>query len=384
MKYIGIDMHKDICQVVCVSEEGKVVDSRKISSSLHSLDMHFGGMKDVKIAIEASTHARPVYKHLKKLGLEVHVANPRKLQEIASSKKKTDERDALILAQMLRVNYLPCCYVPDEETEAMRTLIRHRVSLGQKLTAVKNQTHAVLAANGIKLGLSDIFTEYGKKAMVRLHLPSEYKFALESNVKEIGFLQREIEIADTRIASIAKDSEEVKQLMQIPGVDYYSALGEFAEIGDVKRFPNAKKLVSYAGLAPGVRKSGKREKHGRITHEGPAILRWLLVCNAHAAIKVRESKLRRFYLRLEKRIGKNKAIVAVARKLLVIIYAMLTTGRPYEERRDDLLYRKLAKLQKNAAKNIKSSKQDLDLQKKGIETIISYGGEELGGIRSFS
>lgn len=384
MEYVGIDMSKDICQVVCVSEEGEVVDSREMSSSLRSLDVYFGGRRDVKIAIEASTHARPVYKHLRKLGLEVHVANPRKLREIACSKKKTDERDALILAQMLRMNYLPECYVPDEDMEGVRTLIRHRVSLGQKLTAVKNQAHAVLAANGVKLGLSDVFSEHGKKAMARLDLPGEYMFALESYVKEIGFLQREIEFADTRIASLAEGSEQVKLLMTIPGVDYYSALGELAEIGDVRRFPDAKKLVSYAGLAPGVRKSGKRVKHGRITHEGPAVLRWLLVCNAHGAIKARGGKLRRFYLRLAKRIGRNKAIVAVARKLLVIVYALLTSGRPYEERRDDLLYRKLARMRRNAAKKFAQSKRDLELRRKGVETIISHGGDDLAGISSFS
>jgi transposase len=162
-------------------------------------------------------------------------------------------------------------------------------------------------------------------------------------LREIGFLQEEIECIDSKLAGIAKDDKNVRLLITIPGVDYYSALAILSEIGDIRRFPDAKKLTSYAGLVSSTRRSNKIIRHGHITKEGPEILRWILICDTHAAVK-REGKLNRFYKRLSKRIGANKAIVATARKMLVIIYHMLVNQSPYEERDDDLTYRKFQRM----------------------------------------
>ncbi len=381
MEYIGMDVHKDMCQIVHIGDDGKVFDEYKMEPTQQNLDKFVRKiLGDAKIAIEAGTSSRPVYRHLRKAGLEVHVANPAKVREVAKSKKKTDKHDATVLAQKLRLGYFPEVYIPDEETESIRTVVRHRVALGQKVAATKNYIHALLTLNGVKDGFSDLFGEKGMEFLEKVELPPSAQVALDSSLREIGFLQEEIELVDAKLANIAKDDRDVKLLMTIPGVGYYSALAIISEIGDIRRFLDAKKLTSYAGLVASTRKSNKITRHGHITKEGPDVLRWILVSNAHSAVK-RDGKLKRFYTRLAKRVGANKAIVATARKMLTIIYHMLITQKPYEERNDDLTYMKLKRMMYKARSGGKRSKikeeRAARLRSKGMETIKALGGDGL-------
>lgn len=378
--YVGMDVHKDMCQIVHVGEDGKVLEEYAMKPNLRNLDKFVRKVpKDAKIAMEAGTSSRPVYRHLRKSGFEVHVAKPDEIKEIAKSKKKTDKHDATVLAQKLRLGYFPEVYIPDEETEAIRTIIRHRVALGQKMAAAKNYIHALLTLNGVENEFSDLFGEKGMRFLEKVKLPQSAQMALDSSLREIGFLREEIESVDVKLAGIAKDDKNVKLLMTIPGVDYYSALAITSEIGDIHRFPDAKKLTSYAGLVVATRKSGKIVRHGRITKEGPEVLRWILICNAHSAVK-KDGKLKRSYMRLEKRIGANKAIVATARKILVIIYHMLVNQRPYEERDDDLTYRKLRRMMYkartgNKRRSKKKTERASELKAKGMEVLKALGGD---------
>jgi len=376
--YVGMDVHKDMCHIVQVNDSGEVTESYKIKNSIQRLDQILRKIpRNAKIALEAGTSSRPVYRRLQKLGFEIHMANPSKMGHV-SSNKKTDEQDAIRIAKLLRMGELPECYVPSIETEAMRTLVRHRVSLGVKTAAVKNQIHALLALNGVKpnLSASDLFGKRGMNFLNHLELPSEEQRILKSYLRELGFLREEIETADTKLASIAEDDKRAKLLMTIPGVDYYSALAIISEIGDIKRFPDAKKLTSYTGLVPRVYESSKRKYMGHITKSGPEVLRWILISDAHSAIR-KDGKLKRFYTRLTRRVGANKAIVATARKLLVIIYHMLTDLKPYEERDDDLTYRKLSRMAMKARRNKmkKNIKRMSELEIRGREMLISLGGD---------
>ena len=170
-------------------------------------------------------------------------------------------------------------------------------------------------------------------------------------------------------------------LMTIPGVDYYSALAITSEIGDIHRFSDARKLASYAGLVTSTRKLNNFVRHGHITKEGPDVLRWILVCCAHSAVK-RDGKLKRFYSRLAKRVGGNKAIVATARKLLVIIFHMLMSQKPFEERSDDLSYRKLKRMMYKARcdgrKSMVRDERAAGLRVKGVEMLKILVSESSG------
>ena len=297
------------------------------------------------------------------------MAHPRSVRLIAESKDKDDDKDALVLAQMLKMNCLKESYVPSEEIQSVRELIRHRVNLGRKAALVKNQIHANLAGNGMKHGFSDLFGKGGLSYLNNLELPESSRLILESHLRELGYYKDEIELSNARLAQVAKDDEDVELLMTIPGIDYYSALAILSEIGDISRFPKANKLARYSGLTPGVRQTGKSIHYGRMTKEGPAILRQILTLNVRSAIKVKGGKLNRQYTRLSKRIGGRKAIVAMARKLLIIIYHMLMERKPYEDRNDDLTYRKIARLRQKAKAAVKpevANRMDL-LKAKGIE-----------------
>lgn len=347
--YIGMDVHKNCCQIVQMDEEGEIVEKHSIETSIKGLDeLSRKVPNNAKIALEASTSGKFVYRHLKKKGLKILMAHPRSLRLIAESKDKDDWKDAIALAKLLRMNCLPESYVPSDEIESIRELIRHRVSLGQKVTIAKNQIHAILAGNGVKHGFSDLFGKNGLFYLSKLELPESSQLVLESHLRELGYYKDEIELINIRLAQIAKDDEDVELLMTIPGIDYYSALAILGEIGDISRFSEAKKLTRYSGLTPGIRQSGKITYRGRMTKEGPSILRWILTQNARVLVKMNSTKLSRQYQKLSKRIGKKKAIIAIARKLLVIIYHMLTERKSFEERNDDLIYRKTGRLRQKA------------------------------------
>lgn len=186
---------------------------------------------------------------------------------------------------------------------------------------------------------------------------------LRSLLRGLAYLNEEIACMESEIARVSMDgkfSEEVKRLMEIKGIDFYSALAIMAWIGDINRFPSDRKLA----VVPRVRQSGDKEIHGHITRAGPEMLRWILISDATVAVKY-PGKLKRYYMRLKKRIGHGRAIVASAHKLVKIIFHMLKENRHYEERDDDLLYRKLMRMGLRARENREESGRLRSLEKKG-------------------
>lgn len=149
--------------------------------------------------------------------------------------------------------------------------------------------------------------------------------AIKSYLEILKTLNAQIESVNTQIAG--DDSEDIKLLMSIPGIDYYSAALIHSEIGDISRFPSHNKLASWAGLVPSMHQSGTSFYNGRITKEGSKRLRWILIQCAHTSIRA-NPKLNEFYSKIAKRRGENKAVVAVARKLVKIIFAVLTSRNP--------------------------------------------------------
>jgi len=155
------------------------------------------------------------------------------------------------------------------------------------------------------------------------------------------------------IAQEAISRPDVKLLMGITGIDYYSAMFLINEMGPVTRYPCAKKLVSYVGLAPGIRQSADHTIHGRITRDGNKYIRWILIEAAQNASRF-DPKLRPFYLRVASRRGHQKAITAVARKMLVSIYHVLKRQEEYHGQRDELLERKINRLQRTVHSSLQA------------------------------
>jgi transposase len=199
---------------------------------------------------------------------------------------------------------------------------------------------------------SDIFGTHGLEILKALHLNKMDSLLLKSYLEELRYLVDKAEYIEDIMAEQGKHIPEVKLLMTIPGVGYYSAMTIIGEIGDITRFPSPKKLVSYAGLTPRLRESGNMSLKGRISKQGSRVLRWILVSAAHSVLRCRKGnkKLRSFYTHLRRR-GKSKqvAAVALAKKLLIIIYAMLTNWKEYDDGDKLLTMRKLDRMKLRAA-----------------------------------
>jgi len=212
------------------------------------------------------------------------------------------------------------------------------------MTRIKNEIHALLTRNNIKMKQTDIFGKDGLENLKSINLNDVDTLLLKSLLEELNYLAEKAQNIEDIMAGLGKHIPEVTQLMTIPGIGYYSAMTILAEIGDIKRFPNPKKLCNYAGLTPRIRDSGDLIIHGRISKKGSPTLRWILVSAAHSVIRCRKgnTKLRKFYKHLIKR-GKAKqvAVVALAKKILLIIYAMLTKKTTYEDGDERLTKKKI-------------------------------------------
>jgi transposase len=295
------------------------------------------------LALEASTVAKRLYWHLKGLGLDVRMAHPLEVRRRAGTKKKTDAIDSFVLADLLRMNRLPEAYVPSPELNERRQLLRYRIDLGKKARLVKNQIHALLVHNGISFELTDVFGVSGRGRMAAMKLPKSQHYLLDGLLAQLDLLGHQVEEIEGELAELGSKDPAVQKLMTLPGVDFYSAQVILEEIGDITRFPSEKQLSSYAGLVPRVAQSGTTLRMGPIHKQGPKALRWILTTCAHSAVKT-PGKFQRLFRRWEKRLGKGKAIVAVAHRMIEVIFALLSRGESYSEERAELTRRKLGRM----------------------------------------
>ncbi len=204
--------------------------------------------------------------------------------------------------------------------ELLRRRAAYHGALGRQLTRVKNRIHAVLARNLVEAPVSDLFSEKGRAFLRRAPLPQDEALQVEMDLHILESLEAVRREAAQHLAGLAHAHPQAQLLMSIPGIDYPTAVGILGAIGEVTRFREPKKLVSYFGLNPIVHQSAQRCYTGRISKQGRCHARWLLVEAAHCAVRP-AGPLKAFFLRLKSRKGANVAVVAAARKLTTIIYA---------------------------------------------------------------
>jgi transposase len=321
--FIGLDVHKDYLQAAVLDAEGNLVKQQRITNSKEQIESFFQPFDKAKVVIESSTTWYPIYQLLSDRH-DVKLSNPAKTKAIAQAKVKTDKIDALTLAKLLRGGFIAESYIPPSNIMDLRQLVRYRAGLVRLRTIVKNKIHAQLLMRGIRINDYPFTKAYNEK----LHALEDYKITGYLNILES--LNHQITDASRKIRQIAEDNEASKLLMTIPGVGYYSALLIVSEIGDVNRFPDSAHLCSYAGLTPSTHSSGGVTYHGHITKTGSRHLRWVLTECARTHIRLNpDSNITRFYLKLMKRKGDSKAIVATSTKLLKIAYWLLKENRPY-------------------------------------------------------
>jgi transposase len=256
--------------------------------------------------------------------------------------------DAAVLAQLAAADCLPVVWTPDAETRSLRRRVAHRAQLVRQRTRLRNQIHAILARNLVEVPMSDLFGKQGRCFLATLELPEGEREQLESGVRLEEALAGEVARADESLARTALAEPGVRRLMTIPGVGAITALALLAVLGEVERFPSGRHVAGYLGLDPRVRQSGERPAHtGRISRQGQAHARGLLIEAAHAAIRT-PGPLRGFYLRVSTRRGTHVALVATARKLAVLCWHLLINNEDYRFQAPSLTERKLRALQTTA------------------------------------
>ena len=331
-QFVGLDVHKAFTYGVVEDDKGNVVFERKFKNDPHELDKFLVNIRrDSKIALESCSCWQYVYDYLQDAGYEqLTLAHPLGVRAIATSRKKTDKHDAKILADLLRTNLLPTAYAAPWDVRVNRQITRHRLSLVNLRKEVKHKIHAILLRHGINVDdrYSDLFGKAGIEYLRSLDLPYCDRFELDQYLELVDEMTERIKVTQNRIQELAGDDPDARLLMSIPGISYYAALMIKAEIGDIRRFSSAAKLVSYAGLNPSVYQSGTVCRTGRISKQGSKNLRWILVQSANIAV-MHDRTLKRFYLRLRRKKGHNRAIVATARKMLKYINTMLKHNIKY-------------------------------------------------------
>jgi transposase len=312
----------------------------------------------IKVAIESTGNLWiNMYEKLEqydnKKRIEISLANPLKTKAIADAKIKYDKLDASILADLARADLIAKCYVPDKEIREMRSLVRHRIDLAQRRTQLKNKVHNILDKYLIRYK-GDLFSPSGLQWLATTIINNKNtdiidKQILNSHLKEISTINDLISDTEKEMAKIAIKDERVDLLLGFTGIDYYGVLLLLYEIGDITRFSNPKKLVSWVGLSPSLYQSGNITRTGSITRQGNTRIRWFLVEAALMAARY-DPKMKIFYDRILKKKGSQKARVAVARKMLVSIYHVLTRNELYHGHRQDVQLRKIKNMNRVSRK----------------------------------
>lgn len=324
MNYVGLDVHKKYCDATVLNERGKVVKREKFEYTRTGFEEFFDGIIDAKVAMEAGYCWQPAYELLESMGYDVKLAHPLKTRLIADVKIKTDARASEALGQLLMMDWLPTSYVPPKEIRELRKLTRLRAYLVQTRTRFKNKVHAGLVKEGIRGG-KGIFAKKRRQPLMELEIGE-----VNRCLSVIEVLDEQINELSTEIRHRAGESQDAKWLMSIPGVGYFSAVAILAEIGDISRFSDAEKLCSYAGLVPSTHQSGGMSAHGGITKQGSPVLRWVLEECVWTHLQFAEdTSLTRFFHRVVRKRGKQKAAVATARKLLRVMYQLLKEKREF-------------------------------------------------------
>jgi transposase len=349
MRSIGLDVHKQLIQAAMVDEQGELLQRCRLECSREALEA-FGRHElraDDQVALEATTNCWWVLDLLQPFVARIVVSNPLRTKAIAQAKIKTDKVDALVLAQLLRCQYLPEVWVPDSGTRLMRQLVSHRAALVSDRTAVKNRIHSLLHLRLIAPPAPDLFSNKGLQWLQQVPLDELGRFALDSELRLLAAIESEIEAAQHRIALAGYRDARVKLLMTLPGVDVSVAHTLLSALGDIERFRDADHAAGYLGLVPSTRQSAEHCYHGRITKQGNSHARWMLV-QAAQHLSSHPGPLGVFFRRLLKKKNRNVAVVATARKLVTIAWHMLKNNEPYRYALPQATQSKLSRLRVEA------------------------------------
>lgn len=348
IRYVGLDVHKRIVESCILDDAGKRIRRDRFTLTREELGRFATKIlsREDRVVLEATTNTWTVVERLKPHVAEVIVSNPLKTKAIAEAKVKTDKVDAFVLAQLLRCDFLPVVWQPDEETLEMRRLTARRSALVADRASIKHRIHALLAYRLIQAPEGRLFdSKKGIEWLRTVDLDAEGRFALDADLRLMESCDKEISLLDAILAKKAYSDDEVKLLMTLPGVDRTVAQAMMAAFGDIKRFKDGDHAAGYLGLVPSTKQSAEHCYHGPITKAGRHHARWMLI-EAAQRVATHPGPLGVFFRRLAKKKNRNVAVVAVARKLAVIAWHMLTKKEPYRYALPDATQQKFGRLRR--------------------------------------
>jgi transposase len=288
----------------------------------------------------------------------VLLPNPIDLKRFGSG-RHTDRVDAARLAKMLAVGTIPTVWVPPQPMREVRRLVSYRARLASNRRRAIHQAKNVLRRHGHVLPRETDVQRWLTQERVAV-LPASDRVILLSACRQIRALEAEIDGLEGEIARGVADVPAVQVLLTITGMGLIGAAATWAILGDPHRFTRPKQVTRYAGLDPSIVQSGEQHRQGRISKTGSPLLRILLVEAAHSLAQWDSGPLGQFYARKTQEIGPRKAIIALARKLLIVAWRMLLTGEVYRAARATTVARKHRELQKKIRIQMPSTVPVLD------------------------
>jgi transposase len=334
METIGIDLHPKRTRYVRMSQDGRVTRKASIDSTPESFRKAFEGCDagGTRIAMEATGNWYWAVDVLEELGLEVHLANPRKVRLIAESTIKTDTVDATALANLLRMDWLPESRITPVEARLLRERLRYRITLVRIRSAIKCRIHALLDKQGILAPeLSDLFGKTGRAWLEKVHLAAEYRENVDGYLRTLDFLGEEIERVEKWLEASTRKNRDIHLLMGIPGIGRFGAALILAEIGDIGFFRDKRRLSSFVGVVPGADNSNLHTRDTGLKRDSNPYIRWLLAEAATKGMRVVPA-WGRLYERVHAGNDKRraKARMAVMHKMVCAIWRVLTTKQPFD------------------------------------------------------
>jgi len=341
MQYIALDAHKRYSLALVEQTSGGVVCEARVEHARGAIQ-RFLAQCDAgsPVAVEAAGSWYWIVDEIEAAGMTPCLVHPRKAKLMMGMINKTDRLDVRGLNRLQRTGALPTVWIPSAELRDQRDLPRTRMVLAQHRVRLKNRIHATLAKYALAApGVTDLFGETGGEALPDLigQLPPQTQFATRILREQLDLVEEQIFQFETRIRDVFTASAAMARLMTLPGVGFILGLVILLEIGEVRRFPTAAHLASYAGTTPRVEASGGKIRFGRVRPDVNHYLKWAFGEAANVICLHRRHwpgrHVSRLYDRIHHRKGHQKAIGAVARHLAEATYWMLSKQESYREPR---------------------------------------------------
>lgn len=333
MKYVGIDLHKKVIVLCVVNKDRKVLARCRFHcGDVDGILAFFRALGKFVFVVEATATYEWLVQRLEPLAQSWCLAHPGKLRVIAESTKKSDKLDAQTLAEFLALDLIPKAYRPTPRQREHRVLVRHRAQCRQRVSRLKCQLRHLAAT--YNLDRRDLFSgEHLEELQQHPDLTAADRFVLEqllldyhaALVRHAAALRAVKQFA---ASASAAEQEQREILLSVPGVGPVVSEIVLAELADANRFGSQKQGTAYAGLVPARRESAGKGKELGITKTGSRLLRWAMVQAAWQAVQ-RSPRWRESYERIKRRRGAKRAIVAIARRLLGVLLALLRSGTRY-------------------------------------------------------